>query len=144
MRPAGFLRHPGDVGGEVFVFVLGVGTGVSALAADKLGVMFVEGLADLFKEGESEGDVLVFRRIHVVAELQSLAEDLSVFDSAAIDLLGVAFGVRRGAKAPRFRFELINNLRAGSRFHGVCISVSPHLPQVNGRDKSLHAQNFNR
>ncbi len=31
--------------------------------------MFVEGVGDVFEEDEAEYDVLVFRRIHVVAEL---------------------------------------------------------------------------
>ena len=31
--------------------------------------MFLEGIGDVFQEDEAEDDVLVFRRIHVVAEL---------------------------------------------------------------------------
>ena len=31
--------------------------------------MFLKGVGDVFEEDESEDDVLVFRRVHVVAEL---------------------------------------------------------------------------
>ena len=31
--------------------------------------MFLEGVGDVFEEDEAEDDVLVFRRVHVVAEL---------------------------------------------------------------------------
>jgi hypothetical protein len=46
--PAGFLRHPEDIGGEVFVLVLGIGSGEVALPGDELGVVFVEAVGDVF------------------------------------------------------------------------------------------------
>ena len=67
--PAGLGGHPEDVFGLVFVGVLGIGPGVFALAGEELGAMFLEGVGDVFEEDEPEDDVLVFRRVHVVAEL---------------------------------------------------------------------------
>ncbi len=67
--PAGLGGHPEDVLGLVFVRVLGIGAGVVALAGDELGAVFLEGVGDVFEEDEAEDDVLVFRRVHVVAEL---------------------------------------------------------------------------
>ena len=73
MRPAGVHRHPEDIGGEVFVLVLGIGAGVVAgvrvLAGDELGVMFVEGIGDVLEKDQAEDDMLVFRSVHVVAQL---------------------------------------------------------------------------
>jgi hypothetical protein len=69
VRPAGLLGHPEDVGGEVLVLVLGVGPGVVALAGDELGVVLLEGVGDVLEEDQAEDDVLVLRRVHVVAEL---------------------------------------------------------------------------
>ena len=69
VRPAGFLRHPEDVLGPVFVRVLGVGALVFALARNELGAVFLEGVGDVLEEDQAEDDVLVFRRVHVVAEL---------------------------------------------------------------------------
>ena len=40
-----------------------------AFSRDKLVVQFFEGVGDIFQEDQAEDDVLVFRRIHVVAEL---------------------------------------------------------------------------
>ncbi len=62
-------RHPEDVLGFVFVRVFGIGAGVVALAGDELGAVFLEGVGDVFEEDEAEDDVLVFRRVHVVAQL---------------------------------------------------------------------------
>ena len=67
--PAGFLRHPEDVLGFVFVGVFGIRAGVVAFASDELGVVLLEGVGDVFEEDEAEDDVLVFRRVHVVAQL---------------------------------------------------------------------------
>ena len=67
--PARGGRHPEDVLGSVFVRVFGIGAGVVAFAGDELGVVFLEGVGDVFEEDEAEDDVLVFRRVHVVAQL---------------------------------------------------------------------------
>ena len=71
--PAGIGGHPEDVLGLVFVRVFGIGPGVVALHAalpgEELGAVFLEGVGDVFEEDEAEDDVLVFRRVHVVAEL---------------------------------------------------------------------------
>ena len=67
--PAGFGGHPEDVLGLVFVRVFGIGARVVALAGDELGAVFLEGVGDVFEEDEAEDDVLVFRRVHVVAQL---------------------------------------------------------------------------
>jgi hypothetical protein len=42
MGPADLLWHPEDVLGLVFVFVLGIGTGVFALSGDELGPVLLE------------------------------------------------------------------------------------------------------
>ncbi len=47
----------------------GFGAGVVALAGEELGAVFLEGVGDVFEEDEAEDDVLVFRRVHVVAQL---------------------------------------------------------------------------
>ncbi len=47
----------------------GFGAGVVAFARDELGVVLLEGVGDVFEEDQAEDDVLVFRRVHVVAEL---------------------------------------------------------------------------
>ena len=61
--------HPEDVLGAVFVGVFGVGARVVALAGDEFGAVFLEGVGDVLQEDEAEDDVLVFRGVHVVAEL---------------------------------------------------------------------------
>ena len=67
--PARAGRHPEDVLGFVFVRVFGIGAGVVAFAGDELRVVLLEGVGDVFEEDEAEDDVLVFRRVHVVAQL---------------------------------------------------------------------------
>jgi hypothetical protein len=46
-----------------------VGSLVVALTGEEFGAVFLEGIGDVFEEDEAEDDVLVFRRVHVVAEL---------------------------------------------------------------------------
>ena len=65
VRPAGILRNPEDVLGRVFVLVLGVGI----LIRQQSLISSLEGVRDVFQEDQAEDDVLVFRRVHVVAEL---------------------------------------------------------------------------
>jgi hypothetical protein len=88
--PTGLGGHPEDVLGFVLlsasalplraacgrlsrsarlVGVFGIGPGVVALTGEELGAVFLEGVGDVFEEDEAEDDVLVFRRVHVVAEL---------------------------------------------------------------------------
>ena len=67
--PAGLGGHPEDVLGLVFVRVFGIGAGVVALAGEELGAVFLEGVGDVFEEDQAEDDVLVLRRVHVVAQL---------------------------------------------------------------------------
>ena len=69
--PAGFLRNPEDVGGEVLVLVLGIGPGVLAISRNELGVMLLEAIGDVLQEDKAKDDVLVLARIHVVAKLIS-------------------------------------------------------------------------
>lgn len=47
-----------------------------ALTGDQLRVVLVEGVGDEFDEDETEGDMLVFRRVHIVAEFVSGAPEL--------------------------------------------------------------------
>ena len=63
--PAGGRWHPEDVLGFVFVLVFGIGALVVALASHQLGVMFLEGVGDVFEEDEALDDVLVLRGVHV-------------------------------------------------------------------------------
>ena len=69
MRPTGFLGHPEDVLGLVFVGVLRVSTLVITFPGNELGVHFLEGIGDVFQEDQAQDDVLVFSRVHIVAQL---------------------------------------------------------------------------
>ena len=67
MRPTRFFRHPKHIGGEVFIFVLRVRA--FTLLCDQFGVLLIERIGDVLKEDEAEDNVLVFSRVHVVAQL---------------------------------------------------------------------------
>ena len=67
--PAGLFRNPEDIGGEVLVLVLGIGPSELALSRDELGMVLLEAVGDVLQEDETEDDVLVLGRVHVVAEL---------------------------------------------------------------------------
>jgi hypothetical protein len=69
VRPARVGGHPEDVLGLVFVRVLGIGALVVALAGEELGAVLLEAVGDVLEEDEAEDDVLVLRRVHVVAQL---------------------------------------------------------------------------
>jgi hypothetical protein len=69
VSPAGLLGYPEEVGGEVFVLVLGVRAFVIALAGDQPGVVLVEAVGGVFEKDQAEDGVLVLRRVHVVVEL---------------------------------------------------------------------------
>jgi hypothetical protein len=64
--PAGFPGHPEDAGGAVLVGVLWIGA-VRALSLE-LGMLRFEGVADVLEEDQAQDDVLVFGRVHVVAQ----------------------------------------------------------------------------
>src|SRR5205823_4155385 len=64
--PARFLRDPEDAGGAVFIAIFGVSA--LLLLGRELGVLGLEGVGDVLEENQAENDVLVFRRIHVVAQ----------------------------------------------------------------------------
>ena len=81
--------------GEVFVFVLGIGPGEVALSGDELGVVLVEGVGDVFEEDQAEDDVLVFRRIHVVAKLVGREPEFG-FEADVSGGLGRTFRLRAG------------------------------------------------
>ena len=69
ISPARGGRHPEDVFGAVFVRIFGIGAGVFAFACDQLRVVFFEAVGDVLEEDQAEDDVLVFRRVHVAAQL---------------------------------------------------------------------------
>ncbi len=93
--PAGFLGHPEDVFGLVLVLILGIGAGVIALPGGEAGVVFLEAIGDVFEEDEAEDDVLVLRRVHVVAELVGGEPELG-FEAKGV---GTVFG--RGGTGAR-------------------------------------------
>ena len=93
-RPARFLRHPEHIGGQVFVLVLGVGALVLALAFDKPGVVFIEAVGDVLEEDQAEHDVLVFRRVHIVAQLVGGEPQLGLEAEGGADR-GGGFGFSR-------------------------------------------------
>jgi hypothetical protein len=64
--PAALFRHPEDVLGPVFVRVLGVCAFGSE--SDQFSTFSLEGVGDVLEEDEAKDDVLVLRRIHIVAE----------------------------------------------------------------------------
>ena len=72
MRPARLLRHPEHVLGEVFVRVLG---GVRVLGQQR-GALRLEGVGDVLEEDQAERDVLVVRRLEVLAQLVGGEEQL--------------------------------------------------------------------
>jgi hypothetical protein len=51
-------------------------------------VVFVEGVGDVLEEDEAEGDVLVFRRVHVGAELIGGKPELGLEAEVGAGLLG--------------------------------------------------------
>ena len=65
-RPAGLLGHPEDRGGPVLVGVLGIGA-VGPVGLE-LGVLGLEGVADVLEEDQAQDDVLVLGGVHVVAQ----------------------------------------------------------------------------
>ena len=67
--PARLLRYPEDAGGFVFVGIFRV----SALLALRfeLSVLRLEGIGDVLEENQAKDDVLVLRRVHIVAETVS-------------------------------------------------------------------------
>ena len=66
MAPARLFRHPEDAGGAVLVRVLGVGP-VGPLGF-KFGVLRLKGVGDVLEEDQPQDDMLVLRRVHVVAQ----------------------------------------------------------------------------
>ena len=67
--PARGGRDPEDIFGAVFVGIFWIGAGVFAFARDELRMVFFETVGDVFEEDQAEDDVLVFRRVHVAAQL---------------------------------------------------------------------------
>ena len=51
---------------------------VVALTGDELGAVLLEGVGNVFKEDEAEDDVLVLRRVHVIAQLVSSEPELGL------------------------------------------------------------------
>ena len=67
--PAGVGGYPENVFRLVFVRVFGICPGVVPFACQKLGSMLLEGIRDVFQEDQTQDNVLVLRRVHVIAEL---------------------------------------------------------------------------
>ena len=73
VRPAGLLRHPEDVLGEIFVAGL---RRRRRSSASKRGALRLEGVGDVLEEDQAERDVLVFGRLQVPAQLVGGEEQL--------------------------------------------------------------------
>jgi hypothetical protein len=87
VRPARFRRDPEDAGGAILVGVFRVGA-LLALCL-QLGVLLLERVGDVFEEQQAEHDVLVFSRVHVVAQGIGHAPQVGLeADLAVIVLLG--------------------------------------------------------
>ena len=65
MGPAGSLRYPEDVAGQVLVLVLRIST----LVGFQLLALLLEGVGYILQEDQPQYDMLLLRRVHVVAEL---------------------------------------------------------------------------
>jgi hypothetical protein len=74
VRPARVLRHPEDVLGAVLIGVFRVGAGL--LVGIERGVFLLEGVRDVLQENETEDDVFVLGRVHVVAQLVGCLPEL--------------------------------------------------------------------
>jgi hypothetical protein len=66
MGPSRLLRNPEDARGLVLVWVFGIGA-LSALSIE-FGMFGFEGVRDVFEEDQTEDDMLVLRRVHVVPQ----------------------------------------------------------------------------
>ena len=107
--PACLFRDPEDIGGEILVFVLGIGAGVVALTGDELGMVLFETVGDVLQEDKAEDDVLVLGRVHVVAKLVSGEPQFPL----KADIGRGVLGGRRGGGflgAGHERYEMINEL----------------------------------
>ena len=74
--PASLRRHPEDVVRPVLVRVFGIGP--FAHFGEQFLMPFLKGVGDVLEEDQSEYDVLVLGRIHVVAELVSRQPELGL------------------------------------------------------------------
>jgi hypothetical protein len=63
------------------------------LAGEELGAVFLEGVGDVFEEDEAEDDVLVFRRVHVVAQLVGGEPELGLEAEVAVESSVCAFAI---------------------------------------------------
>jgi hypothetical protein len=91
VRPARLGRDPKDVDGTVFVRVFRVGA-LLALRV-QLCVLRLEGVRDVFEEDQPKDDVLIFRRVHIVAQRVGRSPKLG-FEAQirSITNLGAVFG----------------------------------------------------
>ena len=87
--PAGFLRHPEDVLGDVLVAILG---SLSAPFGQHRRMTLLEGVGDVFQKDKSEDDVLVLSGIHRSAQCIGHAPELG-------------FVAGRGTRALRAHFR---------------------------------------
>jgi hypothetical protein len=74
-----FLRHPKDARGSVLVGVFRVGTLIALCLEFRM--LGFEGVRDVFQKNETEDDMLVLSRIHVVAERICHAPELRFIDT---------------------------------------------------------------
>jgi len=78
--PAGFRRQPENIGGQIFIAVLGSLRALRFFLEEpfafgirkpekQLFALFLEGIRNVFQEDEAEADVLALRSIHVPPHL---------------------------------------------------------------------------
>ena len=86
MRPARLLRHPEHVLGQILVRVLGSG----GVFRQQRRALRLEGVRDVLEKDQAERDVLVVRRLEVLAQLVGGEEQLRL----EAEIGSVAVGLR--------------------------------------------------
>ena len=87
--PARLLRHPEDAGGAILVRIFRIGA--LRLLGFKLGVLGLEGVGDVLEEDQAEDDVLVLRRVHVVAQRVGGGPELGFEAEVGAGVVGLGF-----------------------------------------------------
>jgi len=84
-------RHPEDIFGAVLIGIFGICACLVGFASYELRAMLFEAVGNIFEEDQAKNNVLVFRRIHVAAELISSEPKLS-FEANVGRIIGRVLG----------------------------------------------------